>query len=492
MPTVLEILTAAPGACYLAANANDNKSIFQGGRINPLLPSQIYAGYFVAKKIYDLDPTYDGLVPVCNYLWELMGRYGVQAQGLSGGGSVTPINPTMGYEYYELSLTWDCVPSYIYQNNAMIGALAIGYIFVNGIAETVQGGQLTINYTTGTITRVNPFYSGDIIVIPMWKLTSATAGVSTLSTPTLTATVLSGTAIDLSWIAIPNASNYLLQRATDSGFTANLTDLLNGAALLYHDTGLTAGTTYYYRLEAYADGYHCSDYGTANATTGSWTPANLPDLWAWFDASQGVTGTTAVSLWADQSGLGHDLVQATANRQPRLTTGVINSLPVIELNAILNSQARMVTAATFPGSSVGSTIYMVAAQAITGLHTDSSGVYCEYALNSSLNRDASTNDVQSIINGDAIINSTIVDGTFYTLGVITDGVTESFRINAAAIGSAISAVPASDQAFYIFQNHLNANTGNKQFAEIIVCDAEITNGDRTLLETYLQTKYAHY
>ncbi len=96
MPTVAEILSAAPGATYLAANAVDKSVLFNKGRLNPILPQQIYSIYFVLKKIYDLNPTYTGLIPTANYLWEIMGRYGIAAGGISGGGgSVTPILPSI-------------------------------------------------------------------------------------------------------------------------------------------------------------------------------------------------------------------------------------------------------------------------------------------------------------------------------------------------------------------------------------------------------------
>lgn len=101
MPTVAEILGYAPGAGYLAANAQNNNVLFNnGGRLNPLLPQQIYALYFVIQKIYDKDPNYDGLFPTANYLWEIMGRYGIQAQSLSGGGNVPGPTPVQNYPIY--------------------------------------------------------------------------------------------------------------------------------------------------------------------------------------------------------------------------------------------------------------------------------------------------------------------------------------------------------------------------------------------------------
>lgn len=93
MPTPTQVLTLAPGAGYLAFNAIDKGQLFGRGKLNPILPQQIFGLYYIIKKIYDNDPNYTGMVAACNYLWEIMGRYGVAAQGASGGGSVSPITP---------------------------------------------------------------------------------------------------------------------------------------------------------------------------------------------------------------------------------------------------------------------------------------------------------------------------------------------------------------------------------------------------------------
>lgn len=99
MPTNTEILYYAPGASYLAANDVRQSTLFDNqARLNPLLPQQIYALYYVIKKIYDYDPNYSGMTAACNYLWEIMGRYGIKAEGLvGGGGSVSPTTITQGF-----------------------------------------------------------------------------------------------------------------------------------------------------------------------------------------------------------------------------------------------------------------------------------------------------------------------------------------------------------------------------------------------------------
>ncbi len=156
MPTVTEILTLAPGAGYLAANNQDKGVLFNNSsRFNPLLPQQIYGIYYVAKKIYDNDQLYPGLVAVCNYLWEIMGRWGLAAQALSGGGgSVTPITPITGYVFRALNDTI-LADSSTYQNNDLIDGRDLGLIIVNDQTFSASKGDFTFNPVSGTVTFVN-------------------------------------------------------------------------------------------------------------------------------------------------------------------------------------------------------------------------------------------------------------------------------------------------------------------------------------------------
>ena len=101
---------------------------------------------------------------------------------------------------------------------------------------------------------------------------------NTLAVPTnFTANPVSDNRIDLSWAAVPNATSYTLQRATDSGFTANLVTIYTGDLLtIQNTTGLTPNTNYFYRVKATAANYPDSDYATTAAATLA-TP-NIPPV----------------------------------------------------------------------------------------------------------------------------------------------------------------------------------------------------------------------
>lgn len=171
MPTNAQILQYAPGASYLAANAVRKSGLFDNqGRINPLLPQQIYALYFVIKKIYDIDPNYSGMTAVCLYLWEMMGRYGIQAQGLSGGGGNVP-GPTPNQDYPIYLTQANFTTATFYPNANIFGTnIAIYLNEINryldpatefsvsstGVTILIPGFDATINTYTLIIEKVYP------------------------------------------------------------------------------------------------------------------------------------------------------------------------------------------------------------------------------------------------------------------------------------------------------------------------------------------------
>lgn len=122
------------------------------------------------------------------------------------------------------------------------------------------------------------------------------SGSSQLATPgSFGGTPASSTQINLSWASVVNATGYVLQRATNSGFTTGLFTLVNNLNVTsYNDTGLNPSTTYYYRVLAKASGYIDSNYATTNATTSA--ASYDTDAQALFDAVEGASGTISGAL----------------------------------------------------------------------------------------------------------------------------------------------------------------------------------------------------
>lgn len=141
--------------------------------------------------------------------------------------------------------------------------------------ETLPDGAVLASYDGISVERYKGVSRAKLPAMPIYLRRNmgiffvgpATLTLS-LDTPVLSAEVVSGGfEIDLTWSSVPNATNYILERATNSGFTTGLTTLYTGNNLSFNNnTGIFLGTTYYYRVKAQATLYTDSSYGYATAT----------------------------------------------------------------------------------------------------------------------------------------------------------------------------------------------------------------------------------
>ncbi|HEX8322704.1 MAG TPA: fibronectin type III domain-containing protein [Tepidisphaeraceae bacterium] len=122
-------------------------------------------------------------------------------------------------------------------------------------------------------------------------------------TATLTAAAASATAINLTWIAVPGATTYKIETSTDSGST--WTELATQAGLTYSNSGLTANTSYQYRITA------IGSLGSGVAGD-SVTGRTLPAVPGSFTAA--ASNNTSVTLgWTAPAGATGYLVERSAN-----------------------------------------------------------------------------------------------------------------------------------------------------------------------------------
>ena len=96
----------------------------------------------------------------------------------------------------------------------------------------------------------------------------------------LAAAAASTSQINLSWTGAAGATGYLIQRSPNgsSGWTQIGTTAAGTTS--YQDTGLSAGTTYYYRVLATGGNLDSAFSNTANATTTGGTTRRVDTIWS--------------------------------------------------------------------------------------------------------------------------------------------------------------------------------------------------------------------
>ncbi len=103
------------------------------------------------------------------------------------------------------------------------------------------------------------------------------------------------TSIFMDWRSVTGAGAYILQRSSSLLFTSAVT-VYNDQPSTYEDTGLTAGTKYYYRVKATAGGFNDSGWLVDSATTSSSTYD--PDAQRYLDSAGIGAGTFATAVHA--------------------------------------------------------------------------------------------------------------------------------------------------------------------------------------------------
>lgn len=163
--TIPQIIRIAKISQYLCV-ADIEKS-YQYGGVDLKLPNLLYNIRKSIEYWYDLDSTDDTLVATGNYLLALCAPYSLTAENITGtGGSVSPILPATGYEYYEITDTISA-DSTTYTNQLLIGGLSLSFIILNNQILSYGNGDFTFNNVTGVITGISTtFIAGDKITIP--------------------------------------------------------------------------------------------------------------------------------------------------------------------------------------------------------------------------------------------------------------------------------------------------------------------------------------
>lgn len=175
--TVAQQIQYAKIAQYLVVKDLSNGVLF-GEPLDVQLPITIYNERKAVEWMYLLNPNEANLVGNGNYLYSLLGKYGIEAQYISGtggsGGGISPINPNLLPDPldFEVSLT-----SPILQGENTLNLASRGYkgfnilFFIGHIQQSkVDEGDGSAYYSwdknTAILTLINRVaQTGDIFTI---------------------------------------------------------------------------------------------------------------------------------------------------------------------------------------------------------------------------------------------------------------------------------------------------------------------------------------
>jgi len=149
----------------------------------------------------------------------------------------------------------------------------------------------------------------------------------------LRASSSSFTSIGLNWSAVPNATQYTIQRADNAAFTVNLLTIATAQTTnSFTSNGLTAGKTYYYRVKPITQTLEGNWSNTANATTRA---LSTPVISATMNS-----GTQITVSWADvQNETSYTMQYSTGSSWTTPTPTEITNIPA-------NTTSRAVTGLT--------------------------------------------------------------------------------------------------------------------------------------------------
>jgi hypothetical protein len=310
--------------------------------------------------------------------------------------------------------------------------------------------------------------------------------------PTMSApTVISDTEIDVSWSAATDdvaVTGYDLEVALDSGFSSGLVTHNLGNVLTYNATGLTASTTYYFRVRAHDAVPNNSAYSSSvNATTdaASISPDDISGLWSWLkaDAIGGLSDGDPITTWQDSSAANHDATASGGNR-PVYKTNILNSLPVARLT---RASSQFFALPDMSALTEGEIFIVVKANAESPsnslwlIGSDSAEMLYPFSGDSKIYDQFGTTARKTVDDPTPALTSFRIYSVYSASGdwqAYLDGVS-LFSTGTNTVGFNASPLLGWGGTDFL----------DGDIAEVIIYDHKITGTERTNIVTYLQTKY---
>ena len=217
-----------------------------------------------------------------------------------------------------IDLNWNAVPG------------ATSYrVFITRPQGIDQVYEVPVNGTSANHLNLNSGYEYGYNVVAYATAVNGTSDATPVSKMTLpdaplnlSLNINSASSVTLNWNAVDSATNYRVKRSTTNGGYTTLPNVITGTTLT--DSGLSAATTYYYRVFAVNAGGNGPDSEQKQVTT---PPDAAPLLTATGAASTATQGVANLS-WSAVSG---------ASYQVRRREGTVGSNFIVRTNTASTS-----------------------------------------------------------------------------------------------------------------------------------------------------------
>jgi len=233
--------------------------------------------------------------------------------------------------------------------------------------------------------------------------------------------------------------------------------------------------------------------GSAEGGSSAFTPASIPGLQLWLDASQivGLNDGDPVATWNDVSGNGFDFVQGTGSARPTYKTGILNGKPIVRFDGVDDKLTR----ANFITSAASTTFAVVtrsggsAFQEVVVLGA-SGGSTGWVVLSASAAGGAGGN--WGVYQGGWVESLTNLSGVWKTIRYNTDGasaftLTTNNGTPESKTGSGFATINTSTVGGDEYNQML---TGD--IAAILHYNRQLTTDEMNSVENWLLAQYAHY
>jgi large repetitive protein len=220
------------------------------------------------------------------------------------------------------------------------------------------------------------------------------------------------------------------------------------------------------------------------------------NLQMWFKADAGITGTTTVSNWADQSGNGRNVVQATAAAQPS-TSGLMNFNPSLVFDGA-NDRLEY-KAGRFMSTTSSGTFYGAATNKMDGGYENLGDLGIDNPHMGTL-----TNQQIMWMNGSSPVRidqtGTLTADQVYSWGYFWNGggpnVGSGLRIDGTEFYDATTEATAVGNGgvvdgMFTIGSYEGVENWNGHIAEVFLYDRNLTTAEKDRVETYLALRYGN-